>query len=70
MRAPIKDEMLLAVLWERFPEIMSRKPQRTWVELNDEQYIKIADETFYAAGLGLVAFARALDAKLKELNHD
>jgi hypothetical protein len=33
MRAPIKDETLLAVMWERFPEIMSRKPQRTWVGL-------------------------------------
>jgi len=44
-------------------------PAREWVGLTDKQYIQIADETFHA-GLGLVAFARAIDAKLKELNHD
>ncbi len=49
--------------------LYAKPPKRPWVELNDEQYIKIADETFYA-GLGFVAFARAIDAKLKELNHD
>ena len=43
--------------------------KREWVKLNDEQYIQISDTTFHA-GRGLVAFARGIEAKLKELNHE
>jgi hypothetical protein len=42
-------------------------PARKWVGLTDEQYIQIADTTFHA-GLGIVAFSKAIEAKLKEKN--
>jgi hypothetical protein len=63
MRAPIKDETLLAVMWERFPEIMSRKPQREWVDLTLEQY-----EAIWRMDLNHKDLMDRTIAKLKELN--
>jgi len=49
--------------------LFTSPPARKWVGLNDEQYIQIADTTFHA-GLGIVAFSKAIEAKLKEKNYD
>jgi hypothetical protein len=43
--------------------------QRTWVGLTDAEYIHIR-KTTYNAQRGLVAFYRAIEAKLKEHNYD
>ena len=42
-------------------------PQRTWVGLTDEEYIHITDSVYHQ-GHGLVAYYKAIEAKLKELN--
>jgi hypothetical protein len=42
-------------------------PQRTWVGLTDEEYTHITDTVFHT-GQGLVAYYKAIEAKLKELN--
>jgi hypothetical protein len=74
MRAPIKDETLLAVMWERFPEIMSRKPQRTWVGLTDDDIFKailpLCDTPKLAQSVIDMSMDeyQAIEAKLKEKN--
>jgi len=42
-------------------------PQRTWVGLTDEEYTHITDTVFHT-GQGLVAYYKAIEAKLKEKN--
>ena len=42
-------------------------PQRTWVGLTDEEYIHITDSVYHQ-GHGLVAYYKAIEAKLKEKN--
>jgi glucokinase len=42
-------------------------PQRTWVDLTDEEYTHITDTVFHT-GQGLVAYYKAIEAKLKEKN--
>ena len=42
-------------------------PQRTWVDLTDEEYIHITDSVYHQ-GHGLVAYYKAIEAKLKEKN--
>ena len=42
-------------------------PQRTWVDLTDEEYTHITDTVFHT-GQGLVAYYKAIEAKLKERN--
>ena len=42
-------------------------PQRTWVGLTDEEYTHITDTVFHT-GQGLVAYYKAIEAKLKERN--
>jgi len=42
-------------------------PQRTWVGLTDDEYIHITDSVFHT-GQGLVAYYKAIEAKLKEKN--
>jgi hypothetical protein len=42
-------------------------PQRTWVDLTDEEYTHITDSVYHQ-GHGLVAYYKAIEAKLKELN--
>jgi hypothetical protein len=42
-------------------------PQRTWVGLSDEEYIHITDSVYHQ-GHGLVAYYKAIEAKLKEKN--
>ena len=41
--------------------------QRTWVGLTDEEYTHITDTVFHT-GQGLVAYYKAIEAKLKERN--
>ena len=41
--------------------------QRTWVGLTDEEYAHITDTVFHT-GQGLVAYYKAIEAKLKERN--
>ena len=36
MRAPITDKHLLEMMWERFPEIMSRKPKKVALDRDAE----------------------------------
>jgi hypothetical protein len=43
-------------------------PQRTWVGLTDEEYAHITDTVFHT-GQGLVAYYKAIEAKLKEKNN-
>ena len=43
------------------------KSQRTWVGLTDEEYTHITDTVFHT-GQGLVAYYKAIEAKLKEKN--
>ena len=43
------------------------KAQRTWVGLTDEEYTHITDTVFHT-GQGLVAYYKAIEAKLKEKN--
>ena len=47
--------------------ISSLPPRRTWVGLTDEEYTHITDTVFHT-GQGLVAYYKAIEAKLKELN--
>ena len=42
-------------------------PQRIWVDLTDEEYTHITDSVYHQ-GHGLVAYYKAIEAKLKELN--
>jgi hypothetical protein len=42
-------------------------PQRPWVGLTDDEYIHITDSVFHT-GQGLVAYYKAIEAKLKEKN--
>ncbi len=42
--------------------------QRTWVGLSDEEYINITDSVYHK-GQGLVAYYKAIEAKLKEKNN-
>jgi hypothetical protein len=42
-------------------------PQRTWVGLTDEEYTHITDTVFHT-GQGLVAYYKAIEARLKEKN--
>ena len=41
--------------------------QRPWVGLTDDEYIHITDSVFHT-GQGLVAYYKAIEAKLKEKN--
>jgi hypothetical protein len=41
--------------------------QRQWVGLTDEEYIHITDSVYHQ-GHGLVAYYKAIEAKLKERN--
>jgi hypothetical protein len=43
------------------------RTQRTWVGLTDEEYINITDSVYHK-GQGLVAYYKAIEAKLKEKN--
>ena len=43
------------------------QPQRTWVGLTDEEYIHITDSVYHQ-GHGLVAYYKAIEAKLRERN--
>ena len=43
------------------------QPRRTWVSLTDEEYTHITDTVFHT-GQGLVAYYKAIEAKLKEKN--
>jgi len=43
-------------------------PQRTWVDLTDEEYTHITDSVYHQ-GHGLVAYYKAIEAKLKEKNN-
>jgi hypothetical protein len=45
----------------------NKPPQRTWVELTDEEYTHITDTVFHT-GQGLVAYYKAIEAKLREKN--
>ena len=42
--------------------------QRTWVGLSDEEYINITDSVYHK-GQGLVAYYKAIEAKLREKNN-
>ena len=44
------------------------RTQRTWVGLTDEEYINITDSVYHK-GQGLVAYYKAIEAKLKEKNN-
>ena len=44
------------------------QPQRTWVGLTDEEYTHITDTVFHT-GQGLVAYYKAIEARLKEKNN-
>jgi hypothetical protein len=46
---------------------LSMQPQSTWVGLTDEEYTHITDTVFHT-GQGLVAYYKAIEAKLKERN--
>jgi hypothetical protein len=46
---------------------LSMQPQSTWVGLTDEEYTHITDTVFHT-GQGLVAYYKAIEAKLKEKN--
>jgi uncharacterized protein YukE len=48
-------------------ENFTQSPQRTWVGLTDEEYTHITDTVFHT-GQGLVAYYKAIEAKLKEKN--
>ena len=45
----------------------NKPAQRTWVGLTDEEYTHITDTVFHT-GQGLVAYYKAIEAKLKEKN--
>jgi hypothetical protein len=47
--------------------LYTHTPQRTWVGLTDEEYTHITDTVFHT-GQGLVAYYKAIEAKLKEKN--
>ena len=42
--------------------------ERTWVGLTDEEYTHITDTVFHT-GQGLVAYYKAIEAKLKDKNN-
>jgi hypothetical protein len=46
---------------------LSDQPRREWVGLTDEEYTHITDTVFHT-GQGLVAYYKAIEAKLKERN--
>jgi hypothetical protein len=53
--------------WEQYP-LYTTPPQRTWVGLTDEEYIHITDSVYHQ-GHGLVAYYKAIEAKLKDKNN-
>ncbi len=56
-------------LADHFINLTSPQPaQRTWVGLTDEEYINITDSVYHK-GQGLVAYYKAIEAKLKEKNN-
>ncbi len=74
MRAQPTTKELIAMLYERLPELFER--QRPWVGLTDDAEIFAAVRHLYgtaeAACMGRIddiATARAIEAKLKERNH-
>jgi len=63
-----KDEPDYKALWqqmcERCDELDKKLAQRTWIELNDEDYIKALELCDFDKGASFEFF----EAKLKELN--
>ena len=53
--------------YERYVPATTAPPKRTWVGLTDEEYTHITDTVFHT-GQGLVAYYKAIEAKLKEKN--
>jgi hypothetical protein len=53
--------------WDDCQPLYTSPPQRTWVDLTDEEYIHITDSVYHQ-GHGLVAYYKAIEAKLKEKN--
>jgi hypothetical protein len=53
--------------WTNRKPLYTSPPQRTWVGLTDEEYTHITDTVFHT-GQGLVAYYKAIEAKLKEKN--
>ena len=47
---------------------LERPQQRTWVGLTDEEILKFQDIVPNTLGYDLIAFARTIEAKLKEKN--
>ena len=50
-----------------FDSLYTHPPQRTWVGLSDEEYIHITDSVYHQSH-GLVAYYKAIEAKLREKN--
>ena len=53
--------------FQKGQQFYTTPPQRTWVGLTDEEYIHITDSVYHQ-GHGLVAYYKAIEAKLKEKN--
>jgi hypothetical protein len=64
----ISNSMIQQRLHEEIDELREYIEQRTWVGLTDEEYTHITDTVFHT-GQGLVAYYRAIEAKLKEKNN-
>ena len=67
----------LVAYWKEYAKGLQRdydslladfQAQRTWVGLTDEEYTHITDTVFHT-GQGLVAYYKAIEAKLKEKNN-
>jgi len=63
----ISNSMIQQRLHEEIDELREYIEQRTWVGLTDEEYIHITDSVYHQ-GHGLVAYYKAIEAKLKEKN--
>ncbi len=69
------DELVSAEDWDNidpmyqsfYRPLYTTPPQRTWVGLTDEEYIHITDSVYHQ-GHGLVAYHKAIEAKLKQKN--
>ena len=65
----IDNDHTLSLYCERdqAPKVDAMFAQRTWQGLTDEEYINITDSVYHK-GQGLVAYYKAIEAKLKEKN--
>jgi uncharacterized protein YukE len=67
---PLIEQVLVKKLGQAMSFAASElvQPQRTWVGLSDEEYINITDSVYHK-GQGLVAYYKAIEAKLRSKNN-